>query len=486
MRTEFCADRYKNKDTHTMFGLASGVYQNYFAPPKLSILIVGLDGSGKTALLERIKVTNITTQLDVTSQLPPTYSYGAVVFGRNDLVASGNNSGATLNNGRKAVPARLPPPLPPSKAARGRKFVDKAAGLSAQDHGGETTSREEVDEDESKINEVARLFITSDIPPPPLAMSSTQQSSRPPLPPNNSKRKVANNENLRGSLLMNMLRCPSPQKYIAAASEGEDDEYLDDQHDVAQSTAASSQSGNEEEDVEEWDDDEYLKDYHIDYNENQQFDIKNSKVKMFPLDKIRPTLGQNLAKLDMCGCKCSLFDLSGADKMRPLWERYYRDADAIVYVVNCADTSLENLEKSKSEFEQLCQNDVIQRHCRAGLPILIFANQIDLAYREYGDATDSDAKNGGGKREVSWNVDEEDNFVGGGNPDPASLEENGTRALEFHDLAAFFGLQNNNDHNSNMFLFGGSAKSGEGVRASMEVLTAHAKRYNLARQARGI
>ena len=35
-----------------MFGLASGIYQSYFAPPKLSILIIGLDGSGKTSLLD--------------------------------------------------------------------------------------------------------------------------------------------------------------------------------------------------------------------------------------------------------------------------------------------------------------------------------------------------------------------------------------------------------------------------------------------------
>ncbi|KAL7498577.1 hypothetical protein ACHAWT_010112 [Skeletonema menzelii] len=472
-----------------MFGLASGVYQNYFAPPKLSILIVGLDGAGKTALLERIKVTNITTQLDVSSQLPPTYCDGAVVFGSTDyLVATGNNGGATFNNGRKAVPARLPPPLPPAKEARGRKFVGKFAASSAQNHVVGESCRE--DEDENKINEVARLFITSDVPPPPFDMSSTQQSTLPPLPTNNNKRKDVNNYNPRGGRIMNMLRCPSPQKYTAAASGGEEDEYLDDQHDVAHSTAASSQSGNEQ-DVEEWDD-EYLKDYHIDYNENQQFDIKNSKVKMFPLDKIRPTLGQNLAKLDMCGCKCSLFDLSGAEKMRPLWERYYRDADAIVYVVNCADTSFDNLEKSRSEFEQLCQNDVIERHCRAGLPIMIFANQIDLAYREYGDAADSVAKNGGANREVSWNADEEDNFVGGGNKGASPLEDNDTRALEFHDLAALFGLHKNvsssssstSHHERVLFLFGGSAKSGEGVRASMEVLTAHAKRYNLARQAR--
>ncbi len=482
--------RHKKDLSKIMFGLASGVYQNYFAPPKLSILIVGLDGSGKTALLERIKVTNITTQLDVSSQLPPTYCNGAVVFGSNDLVAAGSNGGATLKNGRKAVPARLPPPLPPKKAAKGRKFVGKAApSSSAQNHVGESSKEE--DEEENKINEVARLFITSDIPPPPFDMSSTQQSTLPPLPTNNNnKRKDVINDNPRGGgRIMNMLRCPSPQKYIAAASGGEEDEYLDDQYDgIALSTAASSQSGNEQDVNEVWDNDEYLKDYHIDYNEHQQFDIKNSKVKMFPLDKIRPTLGQNLAKLDMCGCKCSLFDLSGAEKMRPLWERYYRDTDAIVYVVNCADTSFDNLEKSRSEFEQLCENEVIERHCRAGLPIMIFANQIDVAYREYGNITDSsNAKNGGTNHEVSWNADEEDNFVGGGNKSASPLEDENddTRALEFHDLATLFGLHDNeNNSNNNMFLFGGSAKSGEGVRASMEVLVAHAKRYNLARQAR--
>lgn len=491
-----------------MFGLASGVYQSYFAPPKLSILIVGLDGSGKTALLERIKVTTITSQLDLSSQLPPSHSNGAVVLS-NDLVAA-NNGAAFIGRKVGGTSARLPPPLPSTKAARSRKFVNKTAAAAASSSSsaqnyttGENNSTE--DEDESKINEAARLFISSDVPPPPFDMNSSttqqKQSSRPPLPPpNNNKRRddmnpINDNNAPRGSVIRNMLRCPSPQKYTAAAMGGEEDEYNLDEHvdDVANSTTiASSQSGNEEEhDDEKWDE-EYLKDYHIDYNDNQQFDVRNSKVKMFPLDKIRPTLGQNLAKLDMCRCKCSLFDLSGAEKMRPLWERYYRDTDAIVYVVNCADTSFDNLEKSRNEFEQLCQNDVIQRRRRVGLPILIFANQIDLAYRECGDATvgnnsvnGSGTKNGGGKRQVSWNADEEDDFVGGGtNKNAPPLEENGTRALEFQDLASLFGLHNNESNKSNIFLFGGSAKSGEGVRASMEVLTAHAKKYHLGRQER--
>lgn len=485
-----------------MFGLASGVYQSYFAPPKLSILIVGLDGSGKTALLERIKVTNISTQLDVTaSSLPPSYPTGAVLVSGNTTDDFAADGAVGNNNGRKhtaGTPARLPPPLPSKNAAKGRKFVDKVTGSSSSTEinnnheGGTTTNKNSSnkngnDEVETKINEAARLFISSDVPPPPFDMSDI--SSRPPLPTYNVKRKnvtsAHQNDNTMRSSLRNMLRCPSPQKYTIAAMGGEeDDEYLDEHDVVAESSTVSSQSNNDD-NVDE----DYLKDYHIDYNENQQFDIKNSKVKMFPLNKIRPTLGQNLAKLDMCGCKCSIFDLSGAEKMRPLWERYYRDADAIVYVVNCADTSLDNLEKSRSEFQQMCQNDVIERHCRAGLPILIFANQIDLAYREYGEFTavnESNAHTNGIKN--SWNADEEDDFVGGpGRLDSIPLEDetdaNAGRALEFHDLAALFGLHDNENNNiPNLFLFGGSAKSGEGVRASMEVLMAHAKRYHLGRR----
>ncbi|EED93171.1 adp-ribosylation factor-related protein [Thalassiosira pseudonana CCMP1335] len=160
--------------------------------------------------------------------------------------------------------------------------------------------------------------------------------------------------------------------------------------------------------------------------------VKKGKKKMFPLSKIRPTLGQNLAKLDLCGCKCSLFDLSGAEKMRPLWERYYRDTDAIIYVVNSADPSLSNLEQSLIEFNQMCRNEVLQWKLSRGLPILIFANMLDVAYQEY-DA----------------------------------IIERSNRCDE--NVSTRRGIR--------------SAKSGEGVRAAMEYLVAHSKKYHLANNA---
>ena len=204
--------------------------------------------------------------------------------------------------------------------------------------------------------------------------------------------------------------------------------------------------------------------------------------------------------------------------MRPLWERYYQDADAIIYVVNAAETSLPKLRQSRSAFERMYEHDVLHRRVRCGLPVLIFANQLDVAYQEYNDSLERANTNGevqqqqknycDGQRGISWNADEEDNFIGGmkGNGitddsitgDCASVSK---RVVDFEGLATLYGFPrpsatvlegttNGHSHNErasdrgNIFFFGGSAKSGEGVRAAMEYLVAHARSYHLARNPR--
>jgi GTPase SAR1 family protein len=516
----FLKDYYASE--RNMFSLATGLYQSYFAPPKLSILVIGLDGSGKTALLERIKVTNFSPKdISTIGQSDDKCVVGAVV--------GSNLDEDTLKRG--ARPARLPPPLPPKKAAESRKNVDEALAAEERQNG--------VTNNEHKLKE--REALLQGIPPPPLcgldvsessngtggpidttkSNPSVTQASRPPLPPkpglpnsitpNSTPTPIATPS--KQSSFLQLLRCPSPQRYSSSALGEEDDEiYQDAIHASALSAiCTSAQKKSLVQQHEEWNTD-YLKDYYINYSEEEEFDVKvvnGKKCKMFPLERIRPTLGQNLAKVDVCGCKCSLFDLSGAEKMRPLWERYYRDTDAIVYVVNSSDSSFTNLQQSRNEFVKLCQNDVLKRRLDRGLPIMIFANMLDLAYCEYDKGVEK-SNEMDRRMHVSWNADEEDAFVGGTRQ--RDTKRNGeeedsvsNRALSFTDLLRLFDVtassqptdsvaqcsNGNSDYNNilvgrsahtkgNVFLFGGSAKSGEGVKSGMEYLVVQSKKYHLA------
>jgi GTPase SAR1 family protein len=473
-------------------------------------LIIGLDGSGKTSLLERIKVTNFANKIDESAH-DEKCLVGAVA-GAHYLDEE------TLKRGSR--PARLPPPLPPNIAAASRKLVDEFLAEERQAQ----VSEQQCNNEQS--------FLLQWIPPPPLCGLDTSESSngtrgpsdaakstlstskpqRPPLPvkpgiskPNNYASTPTATPSKRSSFIQ-LLRCPSPQRYSSAALGEDDEEYHAAIHASALSAICTSAQKKLLE--EEWNTN-YLQDYFINYSEDEMFDVKKvngKESKMFPLERIRPTLGQNLAKVDVIGCKCSLFDLSGAEKMRPLWERYYRDTDAIIYVVNSSDGSFENIQQSRNEFKKLCQNEVLKRRLGRGLPMMIFANGLDVAYGEYDKAVKK-ANEADQKRQVSWNSDEEDAFVGGKQQVSSEKKDDeaevSNRALDYHDLLKLFGVSSaptvhhktdnidpaqcngvNSSHSmrtkGNIFLFGGSAKSGEGVKSAVEYLVVQSKQHRIS------
>ena len=53
----------------------------------------------------------------------------------------------------------------------------------------------------------------------------------------------------------------------------------------------------------------------------------------------------NLAKIQFGGYQVIIWDLGGQIKMRNMWEKYYDDANAIVFVVDSADIT--RLEEAK-------------------------------------------------------------------------------------------------------------------------------------------
>jgi GTPase SAR1 family protein len=74
-----------------MFSLISGIYEEYFSPPQINLLIIGAQGAGKTALMERLKVIDFSkTGSIVTSKLPSTDSRFSTGFVKNPNVPLSN------------------------------------------------------------------------------------------------------------------------------------------------------------------------------------------------------------------------------------------------------------------------------------------------------------------------------------------------------------------------------------------------------------
>lgn len=580
-----------------MYELASGMYQSYFAPPKLNILIVGIDGAGKTALLERIKVTSILTKLDNIDDVDNSSNAGAAVAGvgidiehdgltKRHPTFNASSSRTTPpsmmrgNSSLGGIPARTPPPLPPKQAARGRRRVEemlllqkrgfvcnhdnnhddtaaanmtkittKAASAGDDDdgyHGDDDkgTRRRSIDHGSTRrcsTDQNNDFLTTPKSQNQPLVSLSPGFNSvinilTPAISTPQVVAAVANNVNKNNNNPMTTRRkngligllsnCPSPMKYQNAALL-DDEEYHQHEEELMIDDVANNKGNKKDNDDDVWNN-EYLQNYHIEYDNNEEFDVlkqphKSSSVasstprkktrNMMPLERIRPTLGQNLGKLDLCGCQCSLFDLSGTSKMRPLWDRYYDDTDAIIYVVDGAETSFTKLQQSRAEFERICQNDIVCRRSRdLGLPIMIFVNRLDVAYSEY-DAGVAYAEYGNASKEIAKfkrraSLEKKVDFVNGTHLLPNNLAMKNSnkfndnddddddcnvtmvskRVVDFDDLAVLFGFPRvgrslgstiPSPDRGNIFLFGGSAKSGEGVRAAMEYLVAHARTYNL-------
>lgn len=67
------------------------------------------------------------------------------------------------------------------------------------------------------------------------------------------------------------------------------------------------------------------------------------------------------------------FDMSGQGRYRDLWERYYKDCDGIIFVVDSSDRL--RLAVAKDELDLLLQHPEMTGRT---VPILFLANKMDL------------------------------------------------------------------------------------------------------------
>jgi GTPase SAR1 family protein len=135
------------------------------------------------------------------------------------------------------------------------------------------------------------------------------------------------------------LSCPAPPRYSrqrvlieedSASDRGKPSQrWLDDRQESSLEDVEWTAEPQSQETTPGTNDAEEEDQLQYEQDTQQEYNLKPG-CKMLPLSKIRPTMGQNLAKIDVCGAKCHLFDISG--QFQDLWQRYYNDADGVVYV----------------------------------------------------------------------------------------------------------------------------------------------------------
>jgi GTPase SAR1 family protein len=260
-----------------MFSLVNGIYDAYFSPPKMNLLVVGAPTVGKTTILERCKVTQFHRSKKANVNLQPVEALPVHVF------LGTAEPGGTMDDSEQSTGSMDMVETPVSKPSltKSRWLVcpspAKYAFAAADDN----------DEEEVLVQENTNM---EDI-----LMPASSSSPFPPFTPD--KEAMGANQNRQESMESIELRDPpgaGPTKNISHQQ----------QHPTAPARVAARVVAD--------------------------FDLKPN-VKMLPLRKIRPTIGMNLAKnLDICGAKCNVWDLGG--RLEDLWERYYHDCDAVVFV----------------------------------------------------------------------------------------------------------------------------------------------------------
>lgn len=88
------------------------------------------------------------------------------------------------------------------------------------------------------------------------------------------------------------------------------------------------------------------------------------------LSKVTSTVGLNVFNLRLPSEEILLWDLGGNEKLRPIWEPYIEQADAVIWVFDCNDKAA--LAENKKVLE-----GVVGRTRLRNRPLLVLANKQD-------------------------------------------------------------------------------------------------------------
>jgi len=89
------------------------------------------------------------------------------------------------------------------------------------------------------------------------------------------------------------------------------------------------------------------------------------------VNTITPTQGFNIKSVQVNGFKINVWDIGGQKHIRPYWKNYYKNTDAIIYMVDSADKR--RTDEAAEELQSLLEEEEL-----SGVPTLVLANKQDL------------------------------------------------------------------------------------------------------------
>ncbi|KAI5122618.1 hypothetical protein M0805_008707 [Coniferiporia weirii] len=92
-------------------------------------------------------------------------------------------------------------------------------------------------------------------------------------------------------------------------------------------------------------------------------------------EDVIPTVAFNLRKVRKGNVTLRIWDVAGQPRFRSMWERYCKDNDAIVFVVDSTDK--DKFDSARFELHTLLSSTQL-----AGVPLLVLGNKCDLLHLE--------------------------------------------------------------------------------------------------------
>ena len=272
-----------------MFSLVAGVYESYFASPQVNILVVGAQGAGKTTTLERLKVTHFRKR-------PPQPGIQQTAMPEELMALIRGQAPPQSKKESQERPSSQPIPASPTAESLGTptKPRKRLAWVCPAPKRYSAKNMKQDDDDE----EVVELLPGKPPSLPNLDDSHGNGAPTPPTPPPPGPPKT----HLSSIGSLDSVELPP----VVRGNNNASTNHLPNAETAGTESSASSLTPAVE-----------------------QFDLQ-PRAKMISLNKIRPTIGMNLGKVELCQAKCHVWDLGG--RLVDLWERYYADCDAVCFV----------------------------------------------------------------------------------------------------------------------------------------------------------